>query len=94
MIRDGFILDCRGNPWYRADVGIRGSQIVAMGRLTDLEVDVVIDAKRLYVAPGFIDVHSQTIEGLLHTGAVARIVVFDFETNPGSDNRSEATSVY
>ena len=65
LIRDGFILDGTGNPWYRADVGIRGSRIVAMGRLAESEADVVIDATGLYVAPGFIDVHSHAAEGLL-----------------------------
>jgi imidazolonepropionase-like amidohydrolase len=65
LIRDGFIFDGTGNPWYRADVGIRGSRFVAMGRRVESEADVVIDATGLYVAPGFIDVHFHAAEGLL-----------------------------
>jgi N-acyl-D-amino-acid deacylase len=65
LIRGARILDGTGNPWYRADIGIRGSEIAAMGRLAEAEADVVIDATGLYVAPGFIDVHSHAGVGLL-----------------------------
>ena len=78
MIRGGFVLDCKGNPWYRADVGICQIQIFTMGRLTDPEADVVIDAKGLYMASEFIAADSHAAEGLLHTRAIACIVVFDF----------------
>jgi N-acyl-D-aspartate/D-glutamate deacylase len=64
LIRQGRVLDGTGNPWYRADIGIRGGRIAAMGRLPDAAADLVIDAKDLYVAPGFIDVHSHADEGL------------------------------
>ena len=32
LIRNGRVLDGTGNPWYRADIGIRGDRIRAMGR--------------------------------------------------------------
>jgi len=33
LIRNGRVLDGTGNPWYRADIGIRGDRIAAMGSL-------------------------------------------------------------
>src|SRR3990170_2564195 len=64
VIRGGRVVDGTGNPWYRSDVGVRDGRIVAMGRLPGAEAGLVIDAGELYVAPGFIDVHSHADEGL------------------------------
>jgi N-acyl-D-aspartate/D-glutamate deacylase len=64
LIQGGRILDGSGNPWYRADIGVRGGRIASMGRLEGATADLVIDARELYVAPGFIDVHSHADEGL------------------------------
>ncbi len=64
LIRGGRVLDGTGNPWYRSDVGFREGRIAALGRLHDAEAGLVIDASGLYVAPGFIDVHSHADEGL------------------------------
>lgn len=58
LIRNGRVLDGTGNPWYRADIGIRHHRIVAVGRLDTLRARRHIDATGLYVAPGFIDTHS------------------------------------
>jgi len=64
LIRGGRVLDGTGNPWYRADIGVRDGRIAAMGRLQGAEAGLVIEAGELYVAPGFIDVHSHADEGL------------------------------
>ena len=64
LIRNGRVLDGSGNPWIHADVLIRGDRIEAVGRLGDVAADEVIDATGLYVAPGFIDVHSHAGPGL------------------------------
>ncbi len=58
IIRNGRVLDGSGNPWYEADVAIEGDRIAAIGDLADATAEVVIDALDLYVAPGFVDVHS------------------------------------
>ncbi|HET9684737.1 MAG TPA: D-aminoacylase, partial [Gemmatimonadaceae bacterium] len=55
LIRHGRLLDGSGNPWIRADVGIRGDRIVAIGDLNDATATTVIAADSFYVAPGFID---------------------------------------
>ncbi len=64
LIRNGRVLDGTGNPWYRADIGITGDRIRAMGRLTNATATTVIDAADRYVTPGFIDVHSHAGGGL------------------------------
>src|SRR5688572_31524643 len=64
LIRNGRILDGTGNPWYRADIGITGDRIRAMGRLGAANARIIIDAADRYVTPGFIDVHSHAGGGL------------------------------
>jgi N-acyl-D-aspartate/D-glutamate deacylase len=57
-IINGRVLDGTGSPWFRADVGVRGDTIVAIGDLSATEAKQVIDAKNQIVAPGFIDLLS------------------------------------
>ncbi len=64
IIRGGKILDGTGNPWFIADVGIWGDRILAIDDLSGAGAPVVLDATGLYVAPGFIDVHSHAAGGL------------------------------
>ncbi|MGH9333896.1 MAG: D-aminoacylase, partial [Vicinamibacteria bacterium] len=66
LIRGGRVLDGTGNPWFRRDIGVRGGRIAAVATRGALEgeADRVLDASNLYVAPGFIDVHSHADEGL------------------------------
>ncbi|MEZ5283597.1 MAG: D-aminoacylase [Vicinamibacterales bacterium] len=64
LIRNGRVLDGTGNPWYRADIGIRGDRIAAIGRLDASGARTVIDARDRFVTPGFIDVHSHAGPGL------------------------------
>src|SRR5688572_25750295 len=64
LIRNGRVLDGTGNPWYRADIGITGDRIRAMGRLGNATAKTTIDAADRYVTPGFIDVHSHAGGGL------------------------------
>jgi dihydroorotase/N-acyl-D-amino-acid deacylase len=54
-ITNGRVLDGTGAPWFRADVGIRGSRIVAIGDLHGETAKSTIDAGAHIVAPGFID---------------------------------------
>lgn len=64
ILRGGRVLDGSGNPWYRADVAIRGERIAAVGDLDDAAATRVLDVRDLYVAPGFIDTHSHAGSGL------------------------------
>jgi len=58
LIINGRIVDGTGGPWYRADLGIRGDTIAAIGPLGGATARQTIDARELVVAPGFIDIHS------------------------------------
>ena len=68
LIRGGRVLDGTGNPWFKADIGIRDGRIVAVGRLEGARADRVVDATGLYVAPGFIDIHSHADDGNARIG--------------------------
>ncbi|MBI4540886.1 MAG: D-aminoacylase [Gemmatimonadetes bacterium] len=64
ILRGGRLLDGTGNPWLYADVAVTGERIVAVGDLSRAAARRVVDVRGLYVAPGFIDVHSHSGEGL------------------------------
>jgi N-acyl-D-amino-acid deacylase len=64
LITGGRILDGTGNPWFAADLGLKDGRVAAIGRLTGATAKRTIDARGHYVAPGFIDLHSHSDEGL------------------------------
>jgi N-acyl-D-amino-acid deacylase len=68
IIRGGHVIDGAGNPWIKADVGIRAGRIVRVGRLDDAQASRVIDASGQVVAPGFIDMHTHSEYTLLYDG--------------------------
>jgi len=68
LIGNGRIVDGTGNPWYGADVGVQDGQIVAIGKLDGVRSHRKIDAKKLIVSPGFIDIHSHSEVTLLANG--------------------------
>jgi N-acyl-D-amino-acid deacylase len=59
VIRNGRVLDGAGNPWVSADVAISGGRIARMGRVPG-RGRREIDARGLYVTPGFIDMMDQS----------------------------------
>ena len=64
VIRGGMVVDGSGTAPRRADVGITGDRIRAVGDLSSASAAAVIDASGRYVTPGFIDVHSHAGPGL------------------------------
>ena len=68
IVRGGSVLDGNGTPAVRADVGISGDRITAVGDLSAVEGGAVIDASGLVVAPGFIDVQGQSGTTILADG--------------------------
>ncbi len=58
VIRNGKLLDGTGNSWRYADVAITSNKIVAIGKLNEWKATKEINANGLYIAPGFIDVHT------------------------------------
>ncbi|HEV2424778.1 MAG TPA: D-alanyl-D-alanine carboxypeptidase/D-alanyl-D-alanine-endopeptidase, partial [Terriglobia bacterium] len=65
ILKGGRVIDGTGDPWFAADVGIRGDRIAAIGRLDPSQARRVIDATGLVVAPGFIDMLGQSETALL-----------------------------
>ncbi len=62
VIRNARVIDGTGNPWFRADVAVKGGRIAAIGNLAGKTAEQTVDAKNRVLAPGFIDVHTH-IEG-------------------------------
>ena len=57
VIRNGTVVDGTGLPRYRADVGVSGDRIAAIGRIGEKGKEE-IDATGQVVSPGFIDGHT------------------------------------
>ncbi len=57
VIRNGTVVDGTGLPKFRADVGISGDRIAAIGRIAE-RGKTEIDATGQAVSPGFIDGHT------------------------------------
>lgn len=59
------LLDGSGNPWRWADVAIAGERITFVGDAAraGIHAQRTIDLKGLYLAPGFIDLHTHTADG-------------------------------
>jgi N-acyl-D-amino-acid deacylase len=58
VLKGGHVIDGRGQPQFAADVALSGDTIVAIGDLTEVSADRIVDVTGLVVAPGFIDAHT------------------------------------
>jgi N-acyl-D-aspartate/D-glutamate deacylase len=65
LIKGGTVVDGTGRPGYRADVGIQGGKIEAIGDLAHTSANWLLDASGLIVSPGFVDIHSHSDYTLL-----------------------------
>jgi N-acyl-D-amino-acid deacylase len=65
VIRGGEVFGGEGGIPCRADLGIRGDRIVKIGTLSSGEGRRAIDAGKLAVAPGFIDMHGHEFTALV-----------------------------
>ena len=65
IIKGGTVYDGSGRPPRRADVGLRGDRIAAIGNLSRATATTVVDAKGLAVAPGFINMLSHSESSLI-----------------------------
>lgn len=66
LIRGGTVYDGSGGPLRQVDIGLRGDRIVFVGNASQARIasKQTITAAGLNVAPGFIDPHTHSYEGL------------------------------
>lgn len=91
LIRGGEVIDGTGAARRRADVGIRGDTIVAVGDLSKASTKTTLDAAGRVVAPGFIDMlgNSQAavlidprLEGKVRQGVTTEVTGEGFSPGP------------
>ncbi len=65
LLLHGRVVDGTGAPWFRADVGIVGDHIAAIGDLSKARAHRRVELHDLVVSPGFIDLLGQSELNLL-----------------------------
>jgi len=105
LIAGGSVLNGEGTPAVRADVGIRGDRIAAIGDLRTAAATRRIDASGLTVAPGFIDIHNHSdytilvepkAESMIRQGVTTMVLGESRSAGPikaAEDERARAGSV-
>ena len=68
LLEGGTVYDGTGAPGRRADVGLRGDRVAAIGDLSSARANTVLDVAGLAVAPGFINMLSWSTDTLLVDG--------------------------
>jgi N-acyl-D-amino-acid deacylase len=68
IIRGGTVYDGTGRAPRRADIGIKGDRIAAVGNLESTPATTIVDATGLAVAPGFINMLSHSESSLIVDG--------------------------
>ena len=58
IVRNGSVVDGTGAPSVRADIGVLGDRVSAIGDLHGESASVEVDASDRYVTPGFVDIHT------------------------------------
>jgi dihydroorotase/N-acyl-D-amino-acid deacylase len=84
----GRVVDGTGAPWLRADVGIAGDRIAAVGTLSRAAAKRRIDATNLVVAPGFIDMLGQSEYNVLVDNRAASKITQGITTEITGEGRS------
>lgn len=75
LILGGRVVDGSGNPWYRADIGLRDGRVTAIGPLANRSARRTLHADGMVVAPGFLDMMGASSEPLLadRTAAISKL---------------------
>lgn len=100
LIRNGTVFDGTGSPGVEGDVALSAGRIAAIGHRLGDNAAVVIDARGLAVAPGFIDIHSHAdgtmfkdprVESVIRQGVTTVIVGQDGSSHEPTRTDAEAT---
>jgi len=102
IIKGGTVFDGLGNVGKVTDIGIIGEKIIAIENLAGAKAKQIINAKDLFVSPGFIDIHTHTdLELLVNPRGESKIrqgVTTEVSGNCGSSpfplNDNEALELY
>ena len=65
VIKGGTVYDGTGGKPFKADVGIKGDKVAAVGNLSKAKAKMVVDAIGLAVSPGFVNMLSWSVESLI-----------------------------
>ncbi len=84
VIRNGRVLDGSGNPWIAADVAIKDGRFARIGRVVG-KGQREIDAKGLYVSPGWIDMMDQSGSVLRQNGLADNKLLMGVTTAIGGE---------
>ena len=97
LLTSGTVVDGTGSPGARADVGLAGGRIAAVGSLADRKARRTVDVEGSVVCPGFIDVHAHSefsilrgedVEARLRQGITTDLLAPDgFAYTPASPSR-------
>lgn len=68
LIRNVWIVDGTGSSMFKADVRVKNGYIAAIGILSPQKDEELVDGLGKILAPGFIDIHNHSEEGLLTAG--------------------------
>lgn len=84
ILRNGTVIDGSGLSPYLADVALANDYVAAIGDLSKAAAETEIDARGLYVTPGFINIHSHAspaalarAENMLTQGVTTEILNAD-----------------
>jgi len=75
LIKNGYIVDGAGSPWFKADIEISAGKIRKIGKVTRKTDTCVIEAKNLIVSPGFIDIHSHADLNILRFSKAESLIM-------------------
>lgn len=94
----GRVIDGTGSPAFRADVGVTGDRIVALGDLSGVAAARTLDAAGRVVAPGFIDLLGQSqgsvfsdpsLEGKIRQGVTTEVTGEGWSPGPVRQEQAE-----
>ncbi len=84
LIKNGTVINGTGKKRFKADIALKKDKIKKIGQLKGAKAKTIIDAKELYITPGFVDIHNHSdsywtlfttpsLDSMLHQGVTTII---------------------